>query len=255
MREDRVGNRLVLPVEVEAEPVLEELADGDPVARCHLALARCEEVGTAEVAVAAEEILRAGVAGRGDLGSVFRADAKRVSAQEPRHGSFHDVRRPAERRTAEEGDESCARHSGLLLDVLSNSRGDGPRTGGDVLPRVEREDAESLLEELRRGAGEDRFEELLKLAFGDGDRNGVRKEIGQDSVGGALEGAREAGAKLGGPQLATPEVERTFDEGGTDGGPELRLEIVQARPFLDEEALLRERKRRFPARVSLDHQA
>ena len=51
MREDGVGDRFVLPVEVEAESLLEELADGDAVAWPDLALARRKEVGTAEIGI------------------------------------------------------------------------------------------------------------------------------------------------------------------------------------------------------------
>ncbi len=78
VRVDRVGDRLVLPVEVEAEPVPEELADGDPVSRPDLPFLRGKDVRPPQVSVLPEEVLRPRVVDRRDLGTVLGANPDEV---------------------------------------------------------------------------------------------------------------------------------------------------------------------------------
>jgi hypothetical protein len=77
----RVSDGFVLPLEIHAQVFLEEDTDLDPIARSDRRVPGGEEVGSAQIALASEQIPRARIAHRGDLRALLRADTDLRRAQ------------------------------------------------------------------------------------------------------------------------------------------------------------------------------
>ena len=108
---DGVGEGVVVRLEVEVEVVLEEVADGDLVARRDLALPGREDVGAAEVAIQPEEVAGARVVDGGDLGLTVGPDADLAGPEQAGEAGPDHVHRVAVGRPAEVRDDGRRRSS------------------------------------------------------------------------------------------------------------------------------------------------
>ncbi len=166
-----------------------------------------------------------------------------------------DVHRVAEGRLPELAQERAAQEAAGLLDGLEDAARDGPVARGLHAPGVEREDAEVLLEELRRGAGELRLEELEQLGRENRELDVLGIQLFEALLGEAVERGLHGRALFARGIRPASEVQRPRLEGLLDGLLELAFQGLLGDLFFVKKAAARLREGLALGRVAGDHAA
>jgi hypothetical protein len=179
---ERVGDRLLLAVDLQPSPVREQLRHRDEIPRLDAILSRRMELRPPKVLEQTKQILDVGISERRDERLALGLNADLRPSQQSRNAGADDVGGIAVRRASELREQSGPR-ARVLCDELEDPLRHRALTGGHVLAGVEGQDAQPRRHELRRRAGEIRVEQLFELPLVHRDLDDVRVENRQHLIG------------------------------------------------------------------------